>query len=354
MVVAPLVPQGPQALEDEVEGLKVIRIPYPRVAKLGGVVLAARLAWLLLSRRRDYAAIHAHIADTMAAVSCLAGRMAGRPVVVKLTGSRDIDGGVLDRRQHSAFIRVLRWSLRHASAYQAISSRIAQLLPVCGFDEAAVRVIPNGVDTTRYRAGAADHGLRRQLGVDDKRVGLFLGRLTGEKALGVLFDAWSRAFRSDDAVALLVVGDGPLFRGLREASEAQGIAHQVLFLGRQTDVRPFLAAADFAVLPSEFEGLSNALLEYMAAGLPVIGSRISGTEDLVRPRENGWLFERNNAEDLERCLREVAASPPETLHIMGRCARRTVEDMAAIPRVAESLAELYGLPLGTPLAAGSI
>jgi len=83
----------------------------------------------------------------------------------------------------------------------------------------------------------------------------------------------------------------------------------------------------------------------MAAGLPVVGSRISGTEDFVVPGENGWLFDSQDPGDLERCLREVASTSTETLRAMGLRGRQRIEERAAIPAVAERLAELYGLRL---------
>jgi glycosyltransferase involved in cell wall biosynthesis len=352
VVVAPRVPEGPQTLSDEVAGIKVVRLPYPRVSKLGGVVLALRLAWLLLARRRSYAAIHAHIANTMAAVACLAGRRASRPVVVKFTGALELDRGILDPQQQSLSSRLLRWALRRATTYQAISRHIAEALPACGFYADRVRLIPNAIDAKHYSFDEADHHLRMRLGVDAKRVGLFLGRLTPVKGLDLLVEAWARTFGPVDNVALLIVGDGPLSPVLRERCGALGIAHEVRFLGLQPDVRPFLAAADFAVLPSEFEGLSNSLLEYLAAGLPVIGSRISGTEDFVKPGENGWLFESRDAEGLARCLREVAAAPADLLREMGRSGQRTVEARAAMEVVTERLAHAYGLPAAAAAPAG--
>ena len=345
VVVAPRLRVGPQSVEDAVEGIRVIRIAYPRLRKLGGLVLLLRLAVLLQVHGRSYAVIHAHIANTMAAVCCVVGRLIGRTVVVKLTGALEMNQGILDPRVNDAATRVLRWALSHATYYHAVSSRIAELLPRCGFDPDRVRHIPNAVDTERYQPGPRNSDLRRQLGVDGKRVGVFVGRLTREKALGFFLEGWARVFRSTGVAALLVVGDGELLDSLKQGARALGIGDQVLFLGSSPDVRPYLQAADFAVLPSSSEGLSNALLEAMAAGVPVVGSRISGTEDFVVPGENGWLFDSQDPGDLERCLREVASTSTETLRAMGLRGRQRIEERAAIPAVAERLAELYGLRL---------
>lgn len=345
VVVAPRLPAGPQALEDRVDGVPVIRIAYPRLRWLGGAVLQVKLALLLLLHRGTYAVIHAHIANTMAATCSVLGRLLGRPVVVKLTGALELNQGILDPGVTAAGTRFLRWALRRATHYHAVSSRIARLLPAAGFDAARVRLVANAVDTERYRPLAGKSDLRRQLGLDDQRVGLFVGRLTREKALDLLLRAWAHAFHSRDDATLLLLGDGDLIESLRALAASLGIAERVRFLGAHADVRPYLEAADFAVLTSSFEGLSNALLEYMAAGLAVVGSRVSGTEDFVEPGKTGWLFDSGDEPGLTRCLGEVAHTPRETLREMGRAGRLLVEERAAIPFVAETLAELYGLAL---------
>ena len=345
MVVAPRLPLWPQALEDSADGVPVVRIAYPTLRWLGGAVLLVRLAFLLLRHRHAYAAIHAHIANTMAATCCLVGRATGRPVVVKLTGALELSRGILDPAANGPGTRLLRWALRRATYYHAVSSRIARLLPLAGFDPARVRYVANAVDTKRYRPAVWPSGRRLQLGLGEKHVGIFVGRLTREKGLDLLLKAWAQAFFGRDDTALLIVGDGHLGERLRSLAKAQNIADHVSFLGAHDDVRQFLEVADFAVLTSSFEGLSNALLEYMAAGLAVVGSRVSGTEDFVIPGETGWLFESGDEAGLARCLREVAETPREKLREMGRAGRLLVEERAAIPFVAETLAGVYGLAL---------
>lgn len=77
-----------------------------------------------------------------------------------------------------------------------------------------------------------------------------------------------------------------------------GIDYQVIFIGPSDRVADYFKAADFGILPSEFEGISNALLEAMACGLSMIGSRISGTTDLIIDGESGWLFEPHDVDHL--------------------------------------------------------
>jgi L-malate glycosyltransferase len=332
-------PRSPAA--EEVHGLQVVRLPYPKIRKVGGLVVLLRLAaWLLVNGRR-HAAIHAHIAHGMAAVACVMGRVVGRPVVVKLAGGWELDSGVFAAGRRGPGNALLRWALRQATFYQATSERLAGVLVARGFDGRRVRLVPNAVDLRRFQPDEA--GDRRALSLEGELVAVFVGRLVPEKALQFFLEAWAGAFPASAAVAFLIVGSGELEDALRETAGRLGIAHQVRFVGTQKDVRPFLGAADFAVLPSTSEGLSNALLEYMAAGLPVLGSRISGTEDMVVAGETGWLFASGDGAELRQRLREIGSLPRGTLRAMGLRAREHVERQAGAAAVTERLKELYGL-----------
>jgi len=130
---------------------------------------------------------------------------------------------------------------------------------------------------------------------------------------------------------------------LRSLAEELGIAERVSFVGHSDSVESYLRAADLGVLPSLSEGLSNTLLEFMATGLPVVGSRVSGTEDFVVPDETGWLFDAGSAEQLECCLLQATSAAASVLERMGSRARELVVSRASITAVAGRLVELYGV-----------
>jgi glycosyltransferase involved in cell wall biosynthesis len=340
VVVTPRADRGTPTAE-RVEGIEVVRLTYPKVPKVGGMVVLARLALWLLAHGRRHSAIHAHIAGGMAAVACIVGRVIRRPVVVKLAGGWELDTGIFAAGRRGPATALTWWALRRATFYQATSERLAGHLVARGFDGGRVRNVPNAVDLARFRPALMDG--RDGPSVDADLVAVFVGRLVREKALELCLEAWAAAFPADASVALLVVGSGELEEVLRATAARLGIGHQVRFVGHQRDVRPFLGVADFALLPSTSEGLSNALLEYMAAGLPVLGSRISGTEDMIVPGETGWLFESGDTGALRQRLREVRALPREARRAMGLRARERVERRAGAAAVTERLKELYGL-----------
>ena len=340
-VVVPMTPNGPSLEHELCAGLSVTRIKYPRIRFLGGTIMLFKLAVLLVARRRNYAVIHAHIGNNMAAVASLVGRALGIPVIVKLTGMKEMNGGILDASP-GLFNWLKKIAIRQASFVQATSSRIANLLVDRGFDSSSVLLLPNGVDVDRF-AAPGDPELRRRLCGSAQLVGLFIGRLAAEKGHEMLLRAWASAFVRRSDVRLLLVGDGPLRQALNDLAKQLHIGDQVVFAGHADEVAPFIALADLALLTSHAEGLSNALLECMAGGLPVVGSRISGTEDFVVPGETGWLFEPGRSDQLVECLALAAGATTSELVRLGQAGRQRINVAASLTAVTDKLIVHYGV-----------
>lgn len=340
-VIAPMVPYGSQIEHDSVDGLRVWRIPYPNVRAIGGIVMLSRLAWYLIRHRRQYDAIHAHIAHNMAAVACVVGMLLGKPVVVKITGWLEMQSGILSDRGMRLTAWVRRAAVRRATYYQATSQEIAHLLERHGFEREKIMRIPNAVDLNRFSPDAAQRD-RNNSAPTRPLTGVFVGRLVPEKGLDTLISAWLKTFDATANVQLTIVGDGPLREMLENQVSAGCRQHQIRFVGRSQQVAQHLAESDFGLLPSLYEGLSNTLLEYMSSGLPVIGSRISGTQDLIQHRVTGWLVEPGSVADMEACLREVASLDGARRQQMGWAGRERVAELASIQAVSDRLLQLYG------------
>jgi glycosyltransferase involved in cell wall biosynthesis len=350
-VVVPMVADGPQVAREDVQGLDVVRIAYPKIRLAGGAIMLAKLAWYLIARRRDYAVIHAHIAHNMASVASVVGSILGKPVVVKLTGMREMSGGILDANAGIAS-RIRKWAIQRATRIQATSSRIRHLLVEQGFEDSRVLLLPNGVDVARFAEAKRDAALRRQLCGDARLVGIFVGRLAPEKGHELLLEAWAEVFGARTDAKLVLVGDGVTREPLQQLALRLGIGSQVVFAGHSSEVARHLAIADFGLLTSFAEGLSNSLLEYMASGLPVVGSKVSGTEDFVREGDTGWLFEPGRKEELVHCLAAVARLDAGALRKVGDNARTLIVSTASLEAVAQALVGAYGFQPATETRAG--
>lgn len=334
-VLTPLLPWGPQVTAERCAGLPVGRMRYPRTPVIGGIVMCLRLAAFLWCKRARYDAWHVHIAHHLGVVACAVGVLIGKPVIVKVSGAWELEHGLLARNR-GALAAIARWCLKRATAIQAISVRIAGELARQGFPADRIVVLPNAVDTSLFRTRSS----LRAPGTPFTAV--VVGRLVLEKGLPTLLDAWASAFRGHgSAVRLRIVGGGPLEEELRAHAERLGIGAQVELLGPSDRVEDVLADADAGVLPSRIEGLSNTLLEFMASGLPVIATRVSGSEDFVVPGRNGWLVEVGDAGALAAALLQAAALPAGDLSELGRNARTDVTATAALETVVARLGALY-------------
>ncbi|HRD72833.1 MAG TPA: glycosyltransferase family 4 protein [Aquimonas sp.] len=338
VVLPRLLPEYP-AGADRHNGLDLWRIDYPRLRLLGTLVLLLKLSWWLWRERKHYDAIHVHIAHHMGAVAALVGRLLGKPVVLKFSGWWELERGCL-RPDGGIGAALSRWMLRRASGVQAISTRFIEDLKRYGFRPERLHWIPNAVDTTRF-----EKIVHPSEGHTPSTV-VFVGRLVAEKGLDNLLRAWAMAAEARHGWRLLLVGDGPLRDSLLALAEALGVADSVVFHGASTHVEQQLAEADIGVLASRFEGLSNTLLECMAAGLPMIATRISGSEDFVETGRNGWLCAADSVEALSEALRTALNMAPAMRRQLGDQARADVVARASIAAVTSQLVRLYRTPAG--------
>ena len=339
-LLVPMVAYGEQSASDLVDGIEVTRIAYPKRSKIGAAIMLVKLALRLFRGRHSYTSIHAHIAGNMAAVCCVMGFLLRKRVLVKVAGTTEMVGGILDPRP-DLMIRLRKAALRQAAYYQATSSRIADMLVRSGFAVEKIHRIPNAVDTQRFESAKRDESLRRQLCGDKSLVGIFVGRLEQEKDLELMLIGWSAAFAQTLSTTLVIVGSGTLMSPLKALAKQLGIDRQVVFVGASDSVERYLALADMGLLTSRAEGLSNTLLEYMASGLPVIGSRISGTEDFIDAEKTGWLFPAGDVFQFKECLLAAAALPQDQRATLGQNAKRFVTSQASIDAVLNRLVHLY-------------
>ncbi len=331
-VVTPMVRYGPQQRVGRLDGVPVARLPYPRIPILCNLLMCVAHFRFLLARRDRYDVWHVHIAGEIGGVTALAGRLFGKPVMAKLAGPWDLERGALGRPflpRHWVTYPLLRLM----RTWQATSQRIATALLSKGIAPERIVVIPNAVDTSRFR--------EIPLRGDGPPHFIFLGRLMPQKALDNLLRAFARVSSTQPRATLTLVGDGPLAAELAGLADALGVAGSVRFTGHRNDIEALLGEANIGVLCSDTEGLSNSLLESMASALPMVASRVSGSEDFVLPGENGWLCEAGDVESLAQCMQEAAALPAEQRRLFGARARTRVERLAGLEAVTHRLLDLY-------------
>ncbi len=236
--------------------------------------------------------------------------------------------------------RVVGWTVH---GFVAMSRHIERwLTEVVRIAPCKVTQIYNGVDVLAFAPAIA-----RNAPADGARsppvvIGS-VGRLEAVKDPGTLVTAFAQLVHGDERmgeVRLRFIGDGSLRGTLEQRARAAGIAAQCEFVGARDDVANELRRLDIFVLTSLNEGISNTILEAMAAGLPVVATDVGGNPELVVPGLTGALVPAAEPEALAAALRRYVLDA-ELRHRQGAAARRCAVELFAIDAMVGRYAELY-------------
>jgi L-malate glycosyltransferase len=170
------------------------------------------------------------------------------------------------------------------------------------------------------------------------------------KGQDVLLRAWREVARARPDARLVLVGDGARRPELERLAQELGVAASVAFAGYRRDAPALLARADLAVSSSRAEGISNAVLESMAARLPVVATAAGGTPEVVREGVTGWLVPPGHAPALARRLLDVLAAPDGGRR-MGEVGRAFVAREFSVERMRAGYDALYASVLAEARAA---
>ena len=165
-------------------------------------------------------------------------------------------------------------------------------------DKTKIRIVPNGVDTKRFRPSKECGKIKHQIGIDNKLCVLFVGRLIPRKGLPFLIEAAKDIVKEFSQTVFVVVGDGPLKNNLLAHLERINLSGNFVFLGDVNEkVLPAVYnCADVFALPSIQEGQGIALLEAQATGKPVVAFNVGGVKEAMLDKETGLLVKPDSRE----------------------------------------------------------
>lgn len=333
-------------------GYTVLR-PRPfgpgKLRSLTFVLGALGLLWKL---RRQYRILHAHLAFGPAFAAVIAGRLLGKRVLVKLGNSGEfgdihVSQATLRGRLRLAVFR--RW----ADGIIVLDEVMAAEARAAGFDPQRLYPMNNGIEARSFAPLRPRPQAQADLGLANKVVVLSVGRLAAQKSLPTLLKAFSQALPACPALHLLLVGDGPERPALTNQVHALGLDQHVTFAGQQRNVRPYFEAADLFVLPSAAEGISNALLEGMSAGLACLASPVGGSPEVLDQGRCGLLLPVGDARAWGRALAELGRDP-ERRQRLGKAAQQRILSQYDFGVVGAQYEALYARLLGTPPGAPAL
>src|SRR5437899_3850364 len=275
-----------------------------------------------------------------------AARLAGTPLVVASIRDTGIYLTPLQRCVQRQVCRMADCILVNAEA-------VRRWLEEQGFPPEKMAVIANGVDLTRFRGRRRDGALRRSLGLPEAAplVAVF-SRLDPNKGLEFFLKAAALLASRHPEVRFLIVGDrfvvkeGVIVRDAEHLGELMslvrrlGLEGRVAFTGFRMDVPEILAEVSVSVLPSLSEGLSNAVLESMAAGVPVVATRVGGTPEAIDDGVSGLLVPARDATALASAVGQLLERPDLARRI-GQAGREQVERRFSLERMARATQRLY-------------
>ena len=306
---------------------------YPSVSipTRGAVDPRVLLRFAFAIRRFRPNVVHCH--DYKSAVIAA---VVGRPMRLGLIFT--VHGDLRATVGAAALIRLGHWALRRFDGVVGVSDATASDAREYGVAERRIRLVQNGVDTTRFRPSEARTAARAALDVPEDGVLIgVVGRFSEEKGHAVLLQAVGKL---DAPWRLALIGDGPLESDLRAQASAMGITDRTHFLGRREDIECVYHALDVLALPSHREGLPLAVVEAGACGLPVAATNVGDVARVVLDGETGFLSPAGDPAALSRSLARLCSDGCLRAKL-GAAARCHVEKSFSAPAMAAGYERLY-------------
>jgi glycosyltransferase involved in cell wall biosynthesis len=305
--------------------------------------MATLKMWQVVRRYR-VDLIHAHWVIPNGFTAAVVSKLTGRPLFISLHGS-----DIFFARRNRVFGTLATWAFAQATGVTACSPELYEGARQLGASPQKLHMVPWGADPEVFAAGSPQlDSLRQKFGLKpNSRLLLTVGRLVGKKGFINFIEAFGRLSADFPDVSIMLVGDGPERSELQAAAQRLGIADRVHFAGQVEwpDIPDYLTMADIFVAPSihdhgNVDGLPTVILEAMAAGKPIIASRVGGIPLVVRDGVNGFLVDESDIAALAGALHKLLCQP-QLVGQYGEMSRKLVETQFNWRRVALSFVDMY-------------
>ena len=263
--------------------------------------------------------VESHFPDAHFA-GALAARFAGIPVV--LSCRRDLVDQYSWKKLALCKLgnRFATHHLANSQAVAAVTSRVE------GMRQSQIKVIHNGVDLEAFmRPSKVSTTLEFKAAAARNRIIVLAANLLPIKNIPMFVDAASIVAEQHDDVCFAVIGSGPEEERLKKMAAERGVKDRLIWTGTVSDIRPYLKQATIGCLSSDSEGFSNSVLEYMAAGLPVVATRVGGASEAVIDGVTGYLIRKGDAQQMASRLINLLSNPTGS-RAMGFASRQRAKE----------------------------
>jgi glycosyltransferase involved in cell wall biosynthesis len=318
---------------NNISNLELFHFPTRKFYNLAGIRQLGRLS--RLAKQYNVDIIHTFF-EKSEVMGWLTARLSGIPAWI--TSRRD-----LGFKRKKIYNKVFRFSSKDCRRCVANCHAVKDKMTQQGsLPDGKIEVIYNGLDLSIYQKSHNDKVLRKELGVEDDvpLVGMIANFNFEIKGHRCFLEAAKGVMEKVRDVEFLLVGDGPLRNQYKEMAQNIGIKEKVHFLGERPDVPAILSHLAVSVLSSTSEGFSNVILESMAAGRPVIATKIGGSPEIVVDGVTGYLVPPADSSAMAGAITALLQEPDKA-KAMGAAGKRLVEEKFSLRAMVESYERLY-------------
>ena len=335
---------GEKSMRDDIQAQGVTPILIPQLVGNPRLNVSDALAFghiLRLLRRQRPLILHTHTSKA-GLLGRVAARLTGVPIVVHTFHGLVLKGHYGSLKTNAVQV-VERWLAGFSDRLIAVSDQDKKdLLAYRIAPTHKIEVIPLGLELDHFIDSRRRHGvLHHELGLDptSRLIGI-VGRIAPVKNHRLFFDAMARVLAEHATAHVVVAGDGDLRPEMERYVRELCIADRVAFLGWRHDLPQVYTDLDVVVISSNNEGTPVSVIEAMAAGRPVVATRVGGLPDVISDGETGYLVAPGNVEQLASAIGSVLRDDKATDRL-GRKARESVKDKFAVARLAADIDLLY-------------
>jgi glycosyltransferase involved in cell wall biosynthesis len=328
-----LLMRGPLLARLQVSEISVLEFNARGVASPSGLYQILRLAGILRGGRFEI--FHAH--DLWSnLIGIPAARLARVPVVI--SSQRDLSHQSWYTPRRRRFLRRLQ---TFSSVVLVNSAQIRdQLAGEDGLSPNLIRVVHNGIDCERF-ANRPRNREKLFPGLDGCKLIVTTGNMRSDvKGHPTLIEAAARVCARFPEARFVLIGQGVRRADFESRVRELGLQQNFFFLGSRQDVPELLACCDLAVAPSRAEGFSNAILEYMAMGLPTVATEVGGNPEIIQNRVHGLLVPKDDPAALADAI-SVLVNNPTFAAQLGSAGRERVRNSFGLERLARNVDALY-------------